>query len=103
MKNQKAIAFLSFIGLLSFPLICGAVVVAPALSKVLNNIVTLGSLLGGLICAIMIVWGGVVILTAAGAPEKVQTGRQVILYAAVGLVIILIANGLVATITSLTQ
>lgn len=46
------------------------------------------------ILALMILIGGFQILTAKDSPEKVKSGRQTIMYAVVGFVIILISKGI---------
>ena len=102
MKNQKIIASLFFVSLLSFPLISGAAAVDPSLTKALQGVVTILTLVVGTICTIMIIVGGIMILTASGSPDKVQTGRQTILYAVIGFVIVLVANGIMLTVKSIT-
>jgi len=43
---------------------------------------------------IFIIWGAFQIMSAAGAPEKVNTGRNYIIYAVVGLIIGLLARSI---------
>jgi len=50
---------------------------------------------------LMIIIGAFYILTAAGDPKKIGTGKNVIIYTLVGLAIILLARGLIAMIESL--
>ena len=50
------------------------------------------------ICSIMILYGGFQIMSSGGDPEKAKKGRQTITYAIVGLVVVLVAEGLVALI-----
>ena len=52
----------------------------------------------GLISVIMIIYGGILYVTAAGEQEKVDKGKKIIMYAIVGIVIILLAFALVNTI-----
>lgn len=47
------------------------------------------------IAAAMIVWGGFQIMTAGGNPSKISEGKNTILYAVIGLTIVLIAWGIV--------
>ena len=49
---------------------------------------------------IMVLIGGYQILFAAGDPKKFETGRNTILYAAIGLVVVLIAKGVTSIIKS---
>lgn len=46
------------------------------------------------ITTVMILYGAFQILTAAGNPEKAKTGRSTILYAAMGLGIVIISKGI---------
>jgi len=50
---------------------------------------------------LMIIIGAFYILTAAGDPKKIGTGKNVIIYTLIGLAIILLARGLIAMIESL--
>ena len=50
---------------------------------------------------LMIIIGAFYILTAAGDPKNIGTGKNVIIYTLVGLAIILLARGLIAMIESL--
>lgn len=52
------------------------------------------------IVAIMVLYGGFQMMTAGGNPEKFKSGRQTILYAAVGFVVVLAAKGVVELIKS---
>ena len=50
--------------------------------------------IGPAIAVIMILWGAFQIFTARGDVEKVKAGRSTILYAVIGLVIILAGSGI---------
>lgn len=50
---------------------------------------------GGAICVIMIIWGGLLYVTSAGDPGKAAKARQTLLYALVGLVIMIFASVIV--------
>ena len=50
--------------------------------------------IGPAIAVIMILWGAFQIFTAGGDVEKVKAGRSTILYAVIGLVIILAGSGI---------
>jgi len=52
----------------------------------------------GLISVLMIIWGGLLYITAAGDPAKAGKGKTVLIYSAVGIVIILISFAFVNTI-----
>jgi FtsH-binding integral membrane protein len=46
------------------------------------------------IVIILIIWGAYMIMTAAGAPEKITSGRNFIIWACVGLIIALLARSI---------
>ena len=50
------------------------------------------------LCGIMVIWGGFQIMTAAGKPEKVSSGKKTILYSVIGFVVILLAGSVAALI-----
>lgn len=50
------------------------------------------------VVSLMVLVGAFQIMTAAGNPEKVSSGRKTIIYAVVGFVIVLIASGGVSII-----
>jgi len=52
------------------------------------------------IVAIMVIWGGLTIVTAGGAPEKVSTGRSYIVYAVVGFALALLSKAIPALVRS---
>lgn len=51
--------------------------------------------------AVMIVWGGFTLTTAAGAPDKVASGRNYIIYALIGLAVALLARAFPSVVKSL--
>ena len=53
---------------------------------------------GIVIAPLMIIIGGFFLVTAAGNPQRVATGKKIIIYTIVGLAIILLAKGLVSVI-----
>ena len=53
-----------------------------------------------IVCPLMIVVGGFFFITAAGDPAKANKGRSIMIYAVIGLVIILISKGLVTLVKS---
>ncbi len=48
--------------------------------------------------AVMVLWGAFTLLTAGGAPEKVTSGRNYIIYAAIGLAVGLLAKAIPAIV-----
>ncbi len=54
--------------------------------------------LGLSLAPLMILIGVFFIVTAAGDPQKIATGKRVIMYAVIGFAIIMLTNGLIALI-----
>lgn len=51
---------------------------------------------GGIITVIMIVYAGYLFVRSSGDPNKVSTAKNIILYAVIGLIVIMAANAIVA-------
>lgn len=68
------------------------------LKSLLNTILSyfLGFL--GFICVIMVIYGGILYVTSAGNDENVGKAKKILLYAAIGIVLIMISFALVNTI-----
>lgn len=60
-----------------------------------TNIINLMLFIIGILCVIMIIWGGIRYTISNGAGDKVKDAKNTILYAVVGLVIAIIAYALV--------
>ena len=65
--------------------------------KVLNNVLTYL----GVICVIMVIYGGFMYVTSAGEEDKAKKGRTIIMYAGIGIIIILVSFALVRTVFTL--
>ena len=52
----------------------------------------------GFIAVVMIIYGGILYVTAAGEQDKVDKGKKIIMYAIVGIVIILLSYAIVSTV-----
>lgn len=52
----------------------------------------------GFVATIMVIYGGVLYVTSAGNPENVEKAKKILLYAVVGIVIILLSFAMVNTI-----
>lgn len=76
---------------------CTGVSVNDVVTKIINFIFVFATP----ICVIMVLWGGFEMMTSAGDPEKFSTGRKTILYAAVGFVVVLLANSVATLIQSI--
>ncbi len=68
------------------------------LKVLLNTILSyfLGFL--GFVCVIMVIYGGILYVTSAGNDENVGKAKKILLYAAIGIVIIMVSYALVNTI-----
>ena len=53
---------------------------------------------GGIIAAIMIIWGGIQYMTSAGNPQGITKAKNTILYSAIGLGIVIMAATIVNTV-----
>lgn len=65
---------------------------------IIKRIVDFILLFLGLIAVIMIIYGGFLYVTSAGNEENVGKGKKILIYAAIGIVIILISFALVNTL-----
>lgn len=54
----------------------------------------------GFVAVIFVIYGGVLYVTAGGAQDKVDTAKKILMYAGVGLIVILLSYALVNTILS---
>lgn len=74
---------------------------------IVGRIIQVGLGLLGIVAFVLIVYGGFMIMTAAGNEEKVETGKNVLLYAVIGLAIILsaysITNYVISELYGATQ
>lgn len=52
----------------------------------------------GLLCTVMIIYGGILYVTSAGEEEKTKKGRNIILYAIIGIIIIVASYAIVNTV-----
>jgi type IV secretory pathway VirB2 component (pilin) len=59
--------------------------------------------LGYVICAIFMMVGGYQMITASGDPQKFDTGKRTLLFAAIGFIIILAADKIVNFLRSIVQ
>ena len=66
-----------------------------------NKVIGFIQLIGSPIAVLMVLVGAFQMMTAAGNPEKFSQGRKTILYAAIGLFVLIIAGGITSIIQSL--
>jgi hypothetical protein len=65
------------------------------LEEILINIKDALKTLGYIVCAIFMIIGGYQMITASGDPKQFEKGRNTLLYAAIGFVVILLADNIV--------
>lgn len=56
------------------------------------------AVIAGAIAVIMVLYGAFQILTAGGEPKKFEEGKHTIIYAAIGLAVVLLAGGIVSLV-----
>jgi hypothetical protein len=52
----------------------------------------------GVLAVLMVIYGGVLYITASGDPQKADKGKKIIMYAIIGIVIILLSFALINTV-----
>lgn len=68
--------------------------------KIIKTVIDIMAFIGGAIAIIYVVYGGFKYITSAGNSEKAVNGRQTIIYALIGLILIVVAQQLVLFIIS---
>ena len=71
---------------------------APDLADAVDTIVNMLFTFLIIIAVVLFIWGGVVIVSSGGDAEKVTQGRNIILYAVVGLVVAFLSKAFAAFI-----
>lgn len=64
-------------------------------TELLGRIITYLNLIVSPLVVIMVLWGGFQILTAGGDESKFKAGKKTLTYAAIGLIVVLCASGLI--------
>ena len=57
----------------------------------------------GVIAVIFLLWAGFLFITAGGDPDKVNTARQNVMYAMVGVAVAVLARGIVSLVQGLMK
>ena len=68
---------------------------AETLEELIENFINFLLLIGLPLALLFFILGGVMFMTASGNPERVGLARRIILYTAIGLIVILFAKGLI--------
>ncbi len=55
----------------------------------------------GILATAMIIYGGYLYMTSAGDDQKVESAKKILMYAAIGIIVVLLSFALVNTLTNL--
>ncbi|TET84935.1 MAG: hypothetical protein E3J36_00015 [Candidatus Nealsonbacteria bacterium] len=91
--------------LLSLPIIVSAVEFQNPLEyetfgELIDAIIDFIFYIAVVVAPLMIIIGAFYLLTAAGDPKKIGTGKNIIIYTLIGLAIVMLARGLIAMVES---
>ena len=75
-------------------------VFADAVTSTIENIIQWLTTVGGGVAVIFIIFAGFLMVTANGDTTKIDTGKKIITYAALGLIVILLARALATIIAA---
>lgn len=78
-------------------------IAADDFQEIIDSIINLVFYVGLIVTPLMVVIAGFLILTAGGDPKKVEQGRHIIVYALIGLFIILFAKGVISVLNGVMQ
>lgn len=70
------------------------------LAKMVNNVINLFSIVVGAVSVLMIIYGGFKYITSGGSDDGTKAAKNTILYALVGLIIVLISQTIVKFVFS---
>lgn len=102
MKRIKQILIISLFFI--FPLVfVSADSYNDAVTETIKNITDYVSFIAGLLAVLFVVIGGVMFTVAGDNEKKVDTAKKMITYAAVGLAIVLIAQGITSIVRTLVS
>jgi hypothetical protein len=74
-----------------------------SIKTIIDSIVKFITRIGSIVVTIMIIIGAFQMIFSAGDPEKFKKGKTTIVYAVIGLLIILIANGIMAVVRNVLE
>jgi intracellular sulfur oxidation DsrE/DsrF family protein len=104
MKIKKLVPGILLLTLV-LPLIVAAQVPTPVQNtsdviKVLNNVKNLIWIVLGVLVVIMFIWAGITFVTSEGDPGKIGKARDRLLYGIIGIIVALLAGGVLMLIQS---
>ncbi|GEM_PF-1906092 len=68
------------------------------ISDLICGIAAALAVIAGAVAVVMVLYGAFQILTAGGEPKKFEEGKHTIVYAAIGLAVVLLAGGIVSLV-----
>ena len=71
------------------------------MTDIIDNILTILFNFALVLTPLMVVVAGIMFVTAGGSPERISTAKRILLWTAVGFMIILLARGLIAVIRTI--
>jgi hypothetical protein len=71
------------------------------ITELIDGIINAVFKIGIILAPLMILWGAFTFVTAAGRPEKIETGKKIIFWAIVGLAIILFSRAIISIVRSI--
>lgn len=80
-----------------------AVKTGPTTDVLISNVVTTLSFIAGVACVIAIIIGGLMYITSAGDEKRVQTAKNTLLYAVIGVIISVSAYAISAFVVDQIQ
>ncbi len=76
---------------------------ANTIEEIINNVIDFFFTIALIICPLIIIVGGFMMVTSGGDPGKVQTGRNMVYYALIGLGIVIMAKGFVLALKQILK
>jgi Type IV secretion system pilin len=70
-------------------------------TQIAGNVIQFLITIGAALMAILVIIGGIQMMTAAGDPEKFGKGKKTLLYAVVGFVVLLISQGIASLLKNI--
>ena len=71
-----------------------------AIFGVLDGAFRIGMILGVALCSLMVLYGGIVVMTARGSPQRMESGKTAIMNALIGVVIVVLAGTISQVVVS---
>jgi len=103
MKIQKILTVLLLVGLVSLPVFVSAAssTINSKITTAIENAISAAGTILVSVCALFIIYAAFLMLTAAGDANKVGTAKTIIIWAAAGLAIGLLAMPIAKTVESI--